>query len=110
MNINQDVAGFLTPFADETIALTAGAVGLTAANLTPSSTQTQRDLGKCRVVFITVEGNVRYTVTGTTPVGGTTGHLLSDGSSLTLANRQSMLNALFIKDTSNAKLQITYLR
>ena len=110
MTISQEIAGFFTAYAFETIALTGAATGLTASNYKPDSSQTARDLGKARLVFITVEGDVRYTVDGTTPVGATTGHLLADGSSLTLGNYLMIQNAKFIKNSSNAKLQVTYMR
>ena len=117
MQVEQSVAGHLEAFDYDDLTINNTASGLTAAKLNPTSTQVGRDFGKCRMVIIEVEGaDVRYTVhTGGTPVGtnqgSPTGHLLPNGSILTLANLMQLKNFSVVRETaSNATLRVTYYR
>ena|SRR3990167_1285198 len=110
----QQISGFLTPYAYETITVdnTVGGVGFTTTLLDQKDTQVHRDFGRARYVFVTVEtANIRYTVDGTVPVATGPGHLLETGSSLTFINSQAAKNFRAIRDTgSNGTLRVTYFR
>lgn len=112
MNAVQQVGGFLTPYAFETITVSTVPIGFTASKIAPTASQLQRDLGKARAILVSVEAQtIRYTFDGTTPVAATTGHQAFDKDGLTFNNLQSMLNFRAVRDAGvDAKLQVTYLR
>lgn len=115
MQIEQSVAGHLEAYDYDDIVVdnTVGGVGLTATKLKPTSTQVARDLGRARMVVIQVENaDARYTVhTGGAPVAGGPGHLLPNGSILTLANQNILSNFRIIRETvTNATIRVTYYR
>ncbi len=112
MDIIQEISGFFTPYAFETITVDGTVKQLTATKLKPYSTQAQRDMGHARLVLITVETHdVRYTLDGTDPVSGTTGHIIPAGGALSFANFQALLNYKFTREGgSSATFQVTYLR
>ncbi len=63
-------------------------------------------------VLITVETKaIRFTVDGTTPVAGTTGHLLQVGDSLSIEGFTDIKRAKFTEEVvgENGKIQVTYL-
>lgn len=112
MQIEQSIAGFFTPFAYENITVdaTVGGVGLTQTNV---SLPADPNGNHARLVVITSEGaDCRYSVlAGTPPVAGTTGHLLTNGSMLTLGSWQQMKAVRFIRETGvSATLRVTYYR
>ena len=61
-------------------------------------------------VFITVEtAAIRYTMDGTDPVAGTTGHVLAVNGTLYIVDRGSVLNLKMIRDTgTSAVIQVTH--
>jgi len=119
MQIEQSVAGHLDAYDydDITVDATAGGVGLSAAKLTPTSTSVDRDEGRCRMVVIQVEGaDTRYIVDRKSTVQGSAqgtakGHLLPNGSILTLANQMIMSQFRIQRETAvNATIRVTYYR
>lgn len=115
MDIVQSVSGGYTPYAyeDITIDATAGGVGLTASNIKPTASALNRDLGKARLVLLTVDGaDVRFTLDGTAPVGTTgPGHLMHDGDGISIMSYKIMTDIRFIRDgATSAKARVTYLR
>jgi hypothetical protein len=102
----------MNAFAFETVTAGVTSIGLTASNIEPNATPEERDRGKARMVFITVEGVVRYRLDGTAPTGDV-GHELRDGDSLTLVSESQMRAIRFIRRTdqaADAKLRVTYFR
>ena len=86
--------------------------GLTISKLIPSNSQTARDLGKVRLVTISIEDTIRYTLHGAFPQVSSPeeGHLAIGGSMLTFTSRQTMLNFRAIAVTGTVKLQVSYFR
>ena len=68
-------------------------------------------LVSARSALITTEATngLRFTLDGTAPVAGTTGHLLAGGSSLTLSGFGSLVNFKAIRESaSDAVIHVTY--
>jgi hypothetical protein len=112
MQIEQNIAGFFTPFAYENITVdnTVGGVSLTQTNvLLPND-----PLGNhARLVVITSEGaDLRYRVDGLgAPVAATSGHLFPNGSMLTIGSLQQMKQLRMIRETgTSATVRVTYYR
>jgi len=92
----------LAQVAYETIGDLSSAVGLTAANIPPTKSQTRMALIQA------VGGNVRYTLDGSTaPVAATTGHRLSQDSFIEVWD-ESLKKFSGIDDGGTAKLEVTY--
>lgn len=115
MQVQTTISGLLTPYDEETVTVsTAAEAPLTAAKYIPRGSADVRDLGTARVVMVSVEGRVRYRLTGNNPtaeVGG--GHILNDGDGLTLSAVQQFKNFRAIRheaETADATLFVTYLR
>lgn len=114
MDVNQSIAGYLNAYAyeDLTIDNTVGGKGFTTAKLFPTGTGVDRDLGRARLILVTVEGgDSRYTVDTTVPVSGGPGHLISAGAVLSFANLNTMKNFRAIREgATNATYRVTYFR
>lgn len=111
MELVQHITGYLQPHAFDTITVSTSAVGFTASKVLLTGTREEKDKGDTRYILVTVEGTIRWTMHGSNPVAGTTGHLASNASVITFGNRQAMLNFRAIsEDGSAATLQVTYLR
>lgn len=116
MQVNTTIAGFLTPYQDETVDVGAGATGLTGSKYRPTGDAATREMGIARAALVQVEGRVRYRLLGSandptaTPAGG---HVLNDGDTITLSSYQQFVNFRVIRhesEAANAKLFVTYLR
>lgn len=112
MQIEQSVAGLFTAYAYENITVDATVGGV---KLTQTLAFTPADpLGNhARLVVITTEaGDIRYSVLPSTPpVAGTAGHLLSNGSMLTIGSPQQLKDVRFIRETATSGvLRVTYYR
>ena len=113
MNITQEISGFFTAYDHQVLTVSTSPVGFDAAKLRPQTDANQRDQGPARLLLVTVDSvnSLRYTIDGTTPVAGTTGHVLNNGDAITLANFQAMLTFRAVREGgADSKLQITYLR
>lgn len=83
--IAQRQAGVYFAFNFEQVTVAATAIGFTVAEY-------QSGDKKAQIAFLTVEtADIRYTYDGTTPTS-TIGHLLTDGSSLTLKGAHDIEN------------------
>lgn len=112
MQIEQSIAGLFTAYDYEnlTVDSTVGGVKLTQSKaFTPAD-----PLGNhARMAVITSEGgDIRYSVLpAVAPVAGTSGHLLANGSMLTIGSQQQLKDIRFIRETAtNGVLRITYYR
>lgn len=115
MDVNQTITGYLNAYAyqDLTVDNTAGGVSFDQTKVTPTGSGLDRDLGRARLILVTVEGgDSRYSVlSGTAPVSGGPGHLISAGAVLSFANYNTMKNFRAIREgTTNATYRITYFR
>lgn len=113
--IVQNISGAFTPFDHEAITVdnTSGGKGFTASKLEPNATASDRDMGKARYIFATLEtADARYSiVNGVAPVAATTGHLLEQGSIIQFGNLQAARNFRIIRETGvSATLRVTYFR
>lgn len=112
MQIEQSIAGLFTAYAYQDLVVdnTVGGVKLDQTKAFP----TADPLGNhARLVVITSEGaDIRYSgLASVPPVAGTNGHLLSNGSMLTLGSQQQLKDTRFIRETATSgTLRITYYR
>lgn len=102
------MAGYGSVVGFETLAVAGTAVTLTASEFLFAQTPDANS------AFISVDGtagtnDVRYTIDGTTPVGGTTGHLLQAKQSITIRGANNLRNFKVIREGgSSSTLQVTY--
>ncbi len=114
MDISLSIAGHLTPYDYEAKTVgTSVVAGLTATKLEPTGSAALRDLGKCRLARIFVEGaSVRFRDDGGDP-SGTAGNLLNSGDYFYIGNLQQMKNLKVIRKSdasADATFYITYFR
>lgn len=111
MDISLQVTGHLTPYAYEAITVSATAVGLTASKIEPNSSVAEKDLGKAKLIRISVETDkVRFREDGTDPTSSE-GHELSQGDWYFIANLQQAKQFKAIRSgSSDATLRVTYFR
>ena len=100
-----------SPFDFETIAVDNTIKGLTASKYTASGEVDSVKMGKARQALITVDtAEVRVTLNGTDPVGGTTGHKLAVDDTLILSFEMMTKFKVTRDGGSNAAIQVTYFR
>ena len=112
MNTQQNIAGFLTPYAFEMITVSDSAIGFTVANYDSTGSLSAHDQGKARVILVQVQSNpIRYRFDGSNPVATSSGYLATAYDSITFSNYQAFKNFRAIREEgSDAKLAVTYLR
>lgn len=100
--IGARTAGQYAAFAHEVLTVTNAVQTLTAATYIVGARYAQ-------VAFITVEdANIRYTYDGTTP-SATVGHLLTDGSALTLTGHHDISTFKAFRAAGvDAEIRVTY--
>lgn len=111
MNTIQNISGYLTAYAHEVITVSSTPALLSPTKLVPNATQLDRDQRGARLILLSVVGaNVRYWVDGGVP-DASTGHLLVNGSMITLAGDQALKQLTMIRTAStDADVAITYFR
>ncbi len=113
MQITLQVSGHLTPYDYESITVSTSAVGLTAGKIEPSSSVAEKDLGKAKLIRISVESAaVRFREDGTDPTA-TEGHLLNVGDYYFIANLGQSKKFRAIRNSGesvDAKFRVTYFR
>lgn len=90
---------------------TGTAIGFTSAKILPTTGNFAGQ--RARAVLISAEGDVRFTIDGTTPTTTATtavGHLLEDGSSWGVCGEQNVANFRCINAVaaSGAKVKCTF--
>lgn len=113
MQVTTHVPGLFTPYEFESVTVGTSAVGLTTSKWRQRGSEANRDMGNARVVFITVEGRIRYRIDGLADPTGLVGHVLDNGDTLTLASIEQFTKFRAIRENgevADATLRVTYMR
>lgn len=110
MNLTIQVTGHITPYDYESIAVSTVAQKLTASKIEPVATIADKDLGKAKLIRISVETNaVRIREDGPDPTASE-GHVLNAGDWYYISNLQQMKQFRVIRVSADATLKVTYFR
>jgi hypothetical protein len=105
------LTGHLTPYDYEAITVDNTVKTLTASKIEPNVSVAERDLGKAKLIRISVEGDqVRFREDGLADPTSSEGHLLNVGDYYYLANLKQSKNFKFTRVTANATLRVSYFR
>lgn len=113
MNIALQVSGHLNAYDYEDITADATNKGFTAAKIEPATTVAEKDLGKAKLIRISIEGDqarFREDPNATSGLSSSVGHLLNVGDYYYLSNLQQMKNFRITRVTTNATVRVTYFR